>query len=204
MTPETYVRFASPITLDLRVAIGPRPRVVPDGDSSITEFPQGGDPVLREFDQIPLHVRMDSQQRTISAYLPPVPQALELYGPEDFDAAASDSQDDFAERVLQILGEDPAATLQALIDRSELPPRPPRIPRSIRAWQARTILREMNLLDEVEAMVAASGDIAMQEAWDARENLARRGPSVTAVAAQLGLTDAQVNQLFISAGALVR
>ena len=185
MLAQTYVRFASPITVNLRLDI--------EGE----DHP----PNLAEFSELPLILHIDAVGRTITAQLPPVPAGLEIYGPEDFVAACPDEPEDFAQRVLQILGSDPAATLQALVNGIQ-PELPPRIPRVIRAWQGREILRRMGLLATVQSLVEQFADTAVTEAWEARENLARRGRTVLSMADALGLSEAQVDQLFISAGAL--
>lgn len=98
MIPQTYVRFPSPITLDLRIATGPRPRVIPAGAVQIPDDEH--EPVPHEFSELPLVVMLDSQAREIAVQLPPIPGRLRIYGPEDFAAAASDLPDDHAERVL--------------------------------------------------------------------------------------------------------
>lgn len=200
----TTVTLPQPVTLDLRLASGPRRRIIAPGVSVPATIADDAEhvPVWREFEEFPLHLTVDGHAREIYAQLPPLPHRLTLYGPEDFAAAASDTMEDHAARVLHILGNEPAAGLQALIDGGEMPPRPPRVPRSIRAWQGRAVLREMGLLDNVQALVDQLNDPAVTEAWEARENLARRGRTVLGMAAALGLSDAQVDALFVAAEAL--
>jgi hypothetical protein len=197
----TTVTLPSPILLDLRIATAPRPRVVPDGEASEGMGKLPPTTQWHEFSEFPLQLQVNGYARTISAYLPPIPAPLELYGPEDFAAAAADTMEDHAARALHLLGTDPASLLQALIDGSDLPPRPPRIPRSIRAWQARAVLREMGLLEKVQTLIAQLADPDVTEAWEARENLARHGKTVLGVSAALGLTPTQVDALFVAAGA---
>lgn len=199
MITQTYVRFPEPVTLDLRIATGPRPRVIPNGDATAP------DPEPHEFTELPLHLHVDSLARTIYAYLPPLPGRLDLYGPEDFTAAAADTPDDHAARVLQLLGTDSATALQALIDGGELPPRPPRVPREIPNWRAKVILAGMGLLDPITTAIAALPEpdrTVAGLAWNGDAKLARRGKTVLGLAAALGLSDAQVDQLFIAAEAL--
>jgi hypothetical protein len=203
MTDQATVRFPSPVTLDLRIAAGPRPRVVPDAEP-LQDDPNH-DPVPFEAQELPLYVQVDAHSREIRAYLPPIPSALLIYGPEDFSAAASDSPDDHAARVLQILGTIPAIILQALIDGAELPALPPRVPREIPNWRAKVILAQMGLLSTVEAAIAALPEpehTVARLAWGGDAKLARSGKTVLSLAAALGLDDDQVDALFIAAEAL--
>lgn len=129
----------------------------------------------------------------------------ELYVVEDFTAAASATPDDHAARILQLLGSGPATALQALIDGTELPPRPQRIPREIPNWRAKVILAQMGLLPTVEAAIAALPDpdsTVASLAWNGDAKLARHGKTVLGLAAALGLSNAQLDGLFIAAEAL--
>ena len=204
MIDQTYIRFSQPITLDLRIATGPRPRVVPVPESSpADEFEHV--PELHEFSELPMHIQIDAIARTITAYLSPIPAGLEIYGPEDFTAAASDSMDDHAARVMQILEPDLAGTLQALIDGTELPPRPVRIPREIANWRAKAILGTMGLTEAVDRAIDELPEpqrTVVRAAWAGDAKLARRGPTVAALALALGLTPYQIDSLFIEAESL--
>jgi hypothetical protein len=201
MIPITII-LPEPVTLDMRQATGPRPRVVgsttlPDDDAH--------EPVLREFSEFPLWVTVDAAAREIRAQLPPLPRMLPLYGPSNFMAAASDAMEDHGERVLHILGSSPTILLQALIDGGELPPLPPRVPREIANWRARAVLELSGLLPAVEAAIAAMTgpeSIVVRHAWQSAAPLARRGPTVAALAPALGLTAEQVDALFIQAESL--
>jgi hypothetical protein len=203
MIEQTYVRFQQPITLDLRIANGPRPRVIPDA-APLPDDPDH-EPVPFEATDLILHVHLDSLARTISAYLPPIPSPLLLYGPGDFSAAAGDEPEDHAARVLQLLGSDPATVLQALIDGTDLPPRPPRVPREIPNWRAKVILAQMGLLATIEAAIAVLPEpdrTVASLAWGGDAKLARRGKTVLGLAGALGLTSDQIDALFIAAEAL--
>jgi hypothetical protein len=189
MIAQTYVRFEPAIRLDLRIAI------------------EGVDhePEWFETTELPLHLHLDAVARTITAYLPPIPGGLVIYGPEDFLAACGDTPDEHAERVLQVLGSDPAKVLQPLCDGRELPPLPPRVPREIPNWRAKVILAQMGLLAKVEAAIAALPEperTVSSLAWAGDAKLARRGKTVLGLASALGLTPAQLDQLFIAAEAL--
>jgi hypothetical protein len=201
MTPTT-VTLPHPVTLDLRHTPGPRPRIVPPGP--VPEDPDH-EPVWQEFGEFPMWVTVDANAREIRAQLPPLPHHLPLYGPADFTAAASDTMEDHAARVLHLLGKDPATLLQALCDGTELPPLPPRVPREIPNWRARAVLEIAGLLPAVEAVIAAMTgheSIVVRHAWQSAAPLARRGPTVAALAPALGLTAEQVDAMFIQAESL--
>ena len=185
MIAQTYVRFPSPVTLDLRL---PLPG---------TEH----EPEPQEFSELPLYLYLDAVARTIRAHLPPIPTPLPLYGPADFVAACPDTPEDHAARVLQILGSDPASALQALIG-GEVPAMPPRIPREIANWRAKAILASMGMIDQVEAAIASLPEperTVITVAWQGDARLARNGPTVTALAPALGLSPEQVDAMFIAA-----
>jgi len=200
MIYPTIIRLPSTVTLDLRVAREPRPRVViaDAGDST----PSDPEPVWHEFAFFNLYLVVDAAARTIAAYLPPIPHHLPLYGPEDFLAAAGDSMDDHANRVLQLLGSDPTATLQAMIDGSELPPVPPRIPREIPNWRCKAVLTQMGIIGQVEAIMnnLPEPDRTIAKlAWNGDGKVSRRGKTVLGLSSALGLTDDQVDSMFLAA-----
>lgn len=188
MIAQTYVRFPQPIVLDLRIPI--------EGE----EHP----PELAEFTELPLVLHLDAVARTIRAHLPPVPMSLEIYGPADFVAACPDEPEDHAARVLQCLGSDPAAALQALIN-GELPAMPPRIPREIPNWRAKAVLATMGLTEQVNAIIAALPEpqrTVVTAAWTGDAKLARAGQTVLALGAALGMSSEQIDALFIAAEAI--
>jgi hypothetical protein len=153
----------------------------------------------------PLHLQINSLLRELRAYLPPIPGSILLYDAADFSAACADTLDDHAARVLQLLGNDPAATLQALIDGTNLPAPPPRVPREIANWRAKAVLTSMGMLPQVEAMLAALPEpqkTNVSTAWAGDARFARRGATVLSIAAALGLSDAQLDSMFIQAEAL--
>jgi len=188
MLAQTYVRFPSPVTVNLRLDI--------EGE----DHP----PNLAEFSELPLILHIDAVGRTITAQLPPVPAGLEIYGPEDFVAACPDEPEDFAQRVLQCLGSDPAATLQALVNGIQ-PELPPRIPREIPNWRAKAILATMGLTAKVDAIIASLPEpqrTVVTAAWGGDAKLARAGATVTALGQALGMSAADIDQLFIAAEAI--
>jgi hypothetical protein len=81
------------------------------------------------------------------------------------------------------------------------PPSAPVIPTSISPAQARLALLGAGLLDQVEAAVAA-GSRATQIAWEMATVIERSSPTVVALSAALGLTDAQLDDLFTTAAGI--
>ena len=77
------------------------------------------------------------------------------------------------------------------------PPVPPTIP----AWKGKAALREAGLLNAVEAAVAAAGG-RVQDAWTGASEWSRDSEFLTALAANLGLSSASVDDLFRSAEAM--
>lgn len=203
MSPIAQLILPSPISLDLRISAVPRPRVISSNPQDLDAAPHV--PEMHEFDRFGLWIITDAYAREIRVQLMPLPHALTIYGPEDFSAAAGDTPEDHSERVLHCLGNDPATVLQALIDGHDMPPLPPRIPREIPNWRAKVVLAGMGLLQTVDAAIAALPEpdrTVASLAWGGDAKLARRGKTVLGLAAALGLTSEQVDQLFIAAEAL--
>ena len=67
-------------------------------------------------------------------------------------------------------------------------------------WQAKEALRLSGLLDTATAAVAAA-DARTQLAWSEVQQFERNSPTIAALAGILGLTDAQVDDLFALASA---
>ena len=198
MIAQTIVHLPSPVTLDLRLSTRPRPRVIQG------EPIPAGERVdeLHEFATLPLYLVVDAAARSIAAYLPPIPYHLPLYGPEDYAAAAGDSMEDHANRVLQLLGSDPAMILQALLDGEDLPSPPTRVPREIPNWRCKAVLTQMGMLGDVEAVMEAMPEpdrSIAKLAWQGDGKVARRGKTVLGMAAVLKLSDARLDAMFVAA-----
>lgn len=88
---------------------------------------------------------------------------------------------------------------QEVIDAFKLINRPP-VPQSITPLQAKLQLLEMELLDEVEAMVATDRKISLY--WNEALEIRRDHATLLAMVGALGLTDAQVDEMFIEASKL--
>jgi len=198
MITQTYVRFPAPIQLNLRTGSPMRFRAGAGNNIAVS--------VTREFAMLPLRITIDAPTRQIFAYLSPVPYAILIYGPDDFGQACADSMDDHAEWVLHVLGNDPAATLQALLDNETQPTLPTRVPREVELWQAKAVMSAQGMIEAVEAAIDAMPEPQRTDvgfAWAGNARLARRGPTVAALAPALGLTSDQVDAWFVAAAAKV-
>lgn len=74
---------------------------------------------------------------------------------------------------------------------------PPIVPSEIQMWQARAMLIRMGRMDDVNLAVAASGNAEIKNAFEYAPNVVSRSSFVLAIAGALGLTDAQIDNLFI-------
>ena len=82
------------------------------------------------------------------------------------------------------------------------PPVPPvPVPASVTMRQARLALLGAGLLDLVETAIAAAGPAAKIE-WDYATEVQSASGLVPAMATALGLTDAQIDALFVTASTL--
>lgn len=79
----------------------------------------------------------------------------------------------------------------------------PGVPESVALWQARAILAQQGLLDNANAAVAASDDPVLKAVWEYGNHISRSSPGLIALGATLGMSDAQIDALFVAAGALV-
>lgn len=86
--------------------------------------------------------------------------------------------------------------LKAVLADACVPPYAPVTPR-----QARLALLGAGLLDQVEAAVTAAGG-ATQITWEYATQILRDDPLILQIGASLGLTQAQIDALFITAAGL--
>jgi len=115
----------------------------------------------------------------------------------DSDALVKAAQDALAASEAKV------AQLQAQID-AYTPPAPIAPPATVAVIsmrQARLVLNNAGLLQQVEAAVAAA-DVSTQIEWEYAVELRRDWPTLTAMAAALGLTDVQLDDLFVQAATL--
>lgn len=73
------------------------------------------------------------------------------------------------------------------------------VPQEVTRFQARAALMAAGLLDAADQAVAASGDAFLQLAWKEAVGFPRNSPSIAALAPTLGLTEADVDDLFRAA-----
>jgi hypothetical protein len=77
-------------------------------------------------------------------------------------------------------------------------PPPPPVPDVVSRFQAKAALSAAGLLPAVEAALADADPLA-QLAWAEAIEFRRQSPTILALATALGLTDAQLDDLFIAA-----
>lgn len=78
---------------------------------------------------------------------------------------------------------------------------PPPVPGSITPRQCRLLLLQQGLLADVEAMIAQSTE-DVRITWEYALEFRRDDPLLNQLAANLGLTDAQIDQFFLAAAQL--
>lgn len=99
-----------------------------------------------------------------------------------------------------VVVENPANPLGYTIVNSVAPPPiRPAVPQIVTRAQFKLALLDLDLLDDVDALVAASNDRALQINWAERLEFERNHPLVIATAAALGKTDAEIDALFVLA-----
>ena len=76
-------------------------------------------------------------------------------------------------------------------------------PTSLRRFQARAALAMAGLLPAVEAAIASSPDLITRLAWADAQVFERGSPTIASLAATIGLTEAQIDALFQTAGEIV-
>ena len=79
-------------------------------------------------------------------------------------------------------------------------PTPEPVPPSITPRQARLKLLEVGLLDELEAIITTNSEWQIE--WEYATEVKRDSPLIDAVASQAGLTNEQIDQMFIEASQL--
>lgn len=76
------------------------------------------------------------------------------------------------------------------------------VPASVPMWAVRTVMHNNGLLDQVQAIVEGSTDVALKNVWEYGNFANRNSVTINTIAYTLGLTEAQVNQMFIDANAI--
>ena len=86
---------------------------------------------------------------------------------------------------------------------SDPPPAPPVIPQRVTKFQAKAALFLAGLLDDVEALMAdPATDRITRLAWTESLHFERQSPMIAAMASLLGLSNQQLDALFVSAFAI--
>ena len=99
--------------------------------------------------------------------------------------------------VVETLGEP-----EGSIEQPPAPPQPIVVPASVTNFQARAALIAAGLFDQVDAAVHASGDQLAIQAWEYANNVYRQSSLIAQLGAALGLTEQQIDALFITAAAI--
>ena len=90
------------------------------------------------------------------------------------------------------------ATITVLVDPNAPPPGPV-VPQSVTAFQAKAALLQADLLDDVEAMMADPATPRIVKlAWSEALTFERQSPTVVAMGSALGLTDEQLDAMFVA------
>jgi hypothetical protein len=77
------------------------------------------------------------------------------------------------------------------------------VPASVTPYQARIALLNVELLATVDALMAdPETDQAARIAWEYATSIERQSPFIEALAPALGLTEQQIDDLFITAAAI--
>ena len=82
-------------------------------------------------------------------------------------------------------------------------PPPPPIPQQVPMWAVRSVLKTSGLFDQAQAAIDASTNENLKLVSEYGNFADRNSPSIAELAAALGLTDAQVDQMFIDASNIV-
>jgi hypothetical protein len=77
-----------------------------------------------------------------------------------------------------------------------------RVPQTVSRFQARAALHLAGLLETIEGAIAISTDDMVKLAWNEAQEFKRLSPTVLAISAGLGLTDEQLDDLFITAATI--
>lgn len=94
-------------------------------------------------------------------------------------------------------------TEQEVQDHINPPPGPPAVPQAVTRFQARAALHMAGLLPMVEALMTDPGTDALARlAWTDAQEFRRQSPTIAQMAVTLGLTDAQLDALFITAAGI--
>ena len=81
------------------------------------------------------------------------------------------------------------------------PPEPlPVVPQSVSSFQAKAALVSANLYSNVVSYIANSANLVLQLAWSDAHTFERNSPTIATLQSQFGLSNTQIDTLFIEAG----
>lgn len=161
--------------------------------------------LIREFEELEICFQINLVSQTIHAQIAGIAWPLLIYDTRDFLAVITDLPEQHVERVRQFLGTDPETVLQALIDGTDLPPMPARVPREVPNWRVKVILSSMGMLDRVDAFIDSLPEpqrAVAFHAWNGDARISRKSATVAALASAMQLTDEQLDAMFMQAEAL--
>ena len=76
------------------------------------------------------------------------------------------------------------------------------VPESCALWKLRTVAKSAGIFDGAQAAVDASGNAALQEAWEYAADIRRDSPSIAALGGALGMSPKLIDALFIASSKL--
>jgi hypothetical protein len=82
-------------------------------------------------------------------------------------------------------------------------PPPPSVPSTAPMWAVRSVLKTNGLFDQARTFIDGSDNENLKLVWEYGNFADRNSPSIALLASELGLTDAQVDQMFIDANNIV-
>jgi len=160
-------------------------------------------PPTRTYTELQLCFQIDLAAQAIYAQIAGIPNALRIYGSDDFRDVVTDSPEQHAERVRQCLGGQAQVVLQALVNGEALPSPPQRPVTRISKLKLRRGLRLMpsgsgTLEDDLDVFLGSNPQ-ALKDWTDAQFLLVSDpllAESVPQFAAKAGLTTDQISALF--------
>ena len=108
-----------------------------------------------------------------------------------------DDKSTWAIRYSETASDHQRASAQAIIDAYD--PKAETVPASVKMWQAKAAMALVGKLDAANAAIAASKSVPLQLAWEYATDISRTSVSVSAIGKVLGMSDADIDALFISA-----
>ncbi len=80
---------------------------------------------------------------------------------------------------------------------------PPVVPSGAPMGAVRTVLQDDGLFDQAQALISASTDNALKNVWEYGNVAQRNSPAINSLGEALGLTQAEIDQMFFDAAALI-